>query len=130
MPHFHMMVLNLRVKCVEIYSSVTYCFLPTFIIFSIWNLKLTGKLRFSISFLQKRFEALSVFMSFFSFCLKKRQAKRPIILCKVFFLWYFGVQTSFSTVSTKSQLISKTNFEVFIWAKKRTKIFLYICSSL
>ena len=26
-----------------------------------------------------------------------------------------------------NQLISKANFEVFIWTKKRTKIFLYFC---
>ena len=31
---------------------------------------------------------------------------------------------------TKGQLISKANFEVFIWTKKRTKIFLYFCPSL
>ena len=31
------------------------------------------------------------------------------------------------TESVKGQLISKANFEVFIWIKKRTKIFLYFC---
>ena len=30
----------------------------------------------------------------------------------------------------KGQLISKANFEVFIWTKKRAKIFLYFCPSL
>ena len=30
----------------------------------------------------------------------------------------------------KGQLISKANFEVFIWTKKQTKIFLYFCPSL
>ena len=29
--------------------------------------------------------------------------------------------------SVKAQLISKANFEVFIWTKKRTKIFFYSC---
>ena len=31
---------------------------------------------------------------------------------------------------TKGQLISKANFEVFIWTKERTKIFLYFCPNL
>ena len=31
---------------------------------------------------------------------------------------------------TKGQLISKANFEVFIWTKKRMKIFLYFCPGL
>ena len=31
---------------------------------------------------------------------------------------------------TKGQKISKANFEVFLWTKKRTKIFLYFCSNL
>ena len=30
---------------------------------------------------------------------------------------------------TKGQLISKANFEAFIWTTNRTKIFLYICPS-
>ena len=32
--------------------------------------------------------------------------------------------------AAKGQLISKANFEVFIWTKKRTKIFLYFCPNL
>ena len=32
--------------------------------------------------------------------------------------------------SCKGQLISKANFEVFIWTEKRTKIFVYFCPSL
>jgi hypothetical protein len=35
-----------------------------------------------------------------------------------------------SGIYFKGQLISKANFEVFIWTKKQTKIFLYICPSL
>ena len=35
-------------------------------------------------------------------------------------IWFHG----------KGQLISKANFEVFIWTKKRTKIFLYFFPSL
>ena len=36
------------------------------------------------------------------------------------------IETQFSRCS-KGQIISKANFEAFIWTKNRTKIFLYFC---
>ena len=39
------------------------------------------------------------------------------------------VEFSVTYLLTKGQLISKANFNVFVWTKKSTKIFLYFCPS-
>ena len=53
--------------------------------------------------------------------------------CKIRQKAIYRQQRSLKNMSdsdTKGQLISEANFEVFIWTKKRTKIFLYFCPSL
>ena len=51
-------------------------------------------------------------------------------ICSICSSSNFECQLLKSVSITKGQFISKANFEVLIWTKKGTKIFLYFCLSL
>ena len=82
-----------------------------------------------VSFWPQKFIVVFQFLAYF---LKSLTSNTTLGMKKVVNCWVCVFWCSYMTWQTycaRGQLISKVNFEVFIWTKKRTKIFPYFCLS-